>query len=410
MNKVFSNIGDAIKDIKKGKMIILVDNPNRENEADFYIPADKITSKHIITMMRRGGGLICVAITQEQAHRLSIPLMVRAEENTEKTKVNFTVSVDAKHGVSTGTSAYDRLKTIKTLIDPSSRTDELTRPGHVFGLIAKAGGVLERNGHTEAAVDLARLAGFTPAGVVCEIVREDGRMAKLPDLQKLSQELNCKIISIEDLRRYMEKNPQLKERKRTSVIKVASSTLPTTYGTFQLSIYKSLDAQVEHAVLLLGDMKKQPLPVRVHSQCLTGDTFFSLKCDCREQLDQSMKKIQRAGRGIILYLNQEGRGIGLANKIKAYALQEKGYDTIAANEILGMPVDGRSYKIAADILKDIGISRINLLTNNPDKEKQLMSYGITIVKSLQLETPVHAVNKKYLATKKNRLGHRLTSV
>jgi len=409
VNRYFSTIPEALDQIKKGKLLILVDNPKRENEGDFYIPADKVSPQHIITMIQKGGGLVCSAITQAQAYRLSLPLMIDPLSNTEKTKVNFTISVNSKMGITTGVSAFDRVKSIKILANPKSKQSDLTRPGHVSGLVAKQGGVLERDGHTEAAVDLARIANLNPTGVLCEIVRADGKMAKLKDLIILSQELNIKMVSINDLIKYLKRNPLPPLPEKSEVIKVATSTLPTIYGTFQISIYKSITDNREHTVLLMGDIK-QPLLTRVHSQCLTGDTFLSLRCDCGQQLHQSMKLISKAPSGVILYLNQEGRGIGLVNKIKAYSLQDQGHDTVEANHTLGFPADARNYKVAADILKDLGIKKINLLTNNQDKEKQLATFGIDIIKRVPIESRHNGVNTKYLATKKHKLGHQLSMI
>lgn len=409
MKSYFSTIPEVLDQIKKGKPLILVDNPNRENEGDFYIPADYVTPKVITGMIRYGGGLICAAITKQQACRLSLPLMVTPEENTEKTKVNFSVSVNAKKGISTGVSAYDRAKTIKILANPKSKPSDLTRPGHVFGLIAKEGGILERAGHTEAAVDLARLAHLTPAGVLCEIVRADGRMAKLKDLIKLSKELSVPMVAIDDLIKFIKRNPLPSLLHESGVTKVATSTLLTEHGTFQIFIYKSLIENREHVVLLKGNIK-QPVLTRVHSQCFTGDTLFSLRCDCKQQLHRSLELINKAGSGIILYLNQEGRGIGLMNKIKAYSLQDQGCDTVEANHILGFPADARNYEAAADILKDLGIEKIELLTNNPNKEKQLVASGVQIIKRIPIEIPPNGVNDKYLATKKRKLGHLLKMI
>lgn len=405
----FATIPKALEDIKQGKMLIIVDSPTRENEGDFYIPANTATPESTLTMIKLGGGLICAAITKQQAVRLQLPLMVDPLENSETTKVNFTVSVNAKRGITTGVSAFDRLKTIKTLSDPKSSSSDLSRPGHVFGLVAKNGGVLERDGHTEAAVDLARLAGFTPAGVLCEIVGQDGQVAKLPELVKLSQKLDIKIISIKDLIKFLKKNPLDKHEESKEIIKTATSILPTKYGDFQLTVYKSVIDSREHVALVKGKMKETVL-LRIHSQCLTGDTLLSLRCDCGEQLHQSMKLISKNGSGVILYLNQEGRGIGLTNKIKAYALQDQGHDTVEANESLGFPIDARQYKVAVDILKDLSITRVNLLTNNPDKEKQLINFGVEIINTTPLEIKPNKVNKHYLATKKQKLAHRLKFV
>lgn len=405
----FATIPEAIKDVKQGKMLIVVDHPDRENEGDLYIPVDTATSKSILTMIKLGGGLICAAITKKQAVNLQLPLMIDPLENNEITKVNFTVSVNAKKGTTTGVSAFDRLKTIKTLADPTSSPPDLSRPGHMFGLVAKNGGVLERDGHTEAAVDLARLAGFTPAGVLCEIVGKNGEMAKLPELVRLSQKLHIKIVFIKDLVTYIRNHslPSLYEEKE--IVKTAVSILPTKYGNFRLIVYKSVIDSREHVVLLKGEIEEITL-LRIHSQCLTGDTFQSLRCDCGEQLQQSMKLISKNGSGVILYLNQEGRGIGLSNKIKAYLLQDKGHDTVEANHALGFPSDARQYKVAADILNDLGIAKVNLMTNNPDKEKQLSVFNIEIIKTTSLEIKPNKVNRQYLVTKKQKLSHRLKLV
>lgn len=401
MKKIFADVAEAINDIKAGRMLILLDNPNRENEGDLYIPADKVTPQAVTTMIRKGGGLVCVAITSKQAGQLNLPLMVDPDQNTEKTKVNFTVSVNAKNGITTGVSAYDRTKTIKILVDPLSFPQDLTRPGHVLGLIAQDGGVLQRAGHTEAAIDLARLAGFHPAGVLCEILADDGRMASLADLEKLAAELKIKIVLIDDLINYIQ--------KESKIIQMASSILPTKYGEFQIIVYSSLIDNREHTVLVLGKIRESAL-VRIHSQCLTGDTFFSLRCDCGQQLQQSLKLISQHGSGIIIYLNQEGRGIGLINKIKAYTLQDQGHDTVEANHALGFLSDARQYKIAADILKDLGVLKVYLLTNNPEKENQLIKSGINILKRIPLEIKPNKINKSYLSAKKQKLGHYLKLV
>lgn len=403
----FTNIPAALEGIKQGRMLIIVDNPNRENEGDFYIPAEKLTPQHIITMIRWGGGLICCAITSLQAARLNLPLMVSPSENREKTGVNFTVSVNAKRGVRTGVSAYERTRTIKVLVNPASNANDLVRPGHILGLVAHNRGVLSRGGHTEAAVDLARLAGFSPAGVLCEIVGKQGEMAKMPELIKLSKKLNIKMVSIKDLVKFLKVNP-LKGLESKAIIKTASSTLPTKYGDFNLRVYRSFADNKEHLSLTKGTIKDTHL-VRIHSQCLTGDTFFSLKCDCNEQLHQSLKMIAKKG-GVILYLNQEGRGVGLSNKINAYSLQERGADTVDANLHLGLPADARDYSVACEILRDLGIKAVNLLTNNPEKKKALEKFGIKVEKMIPLEGSPNKFNKPYLLAKKSKLGHILTKV
>lgn len=403
----FCTIPQAIKEIKQGKTLIVVDDPHRENEGDFFCPTETITPAKVNQMIRLGGGLICTAISKRQAGRLSLPLMVEPQKNMENTKVNFTISVNAKNGITTGVSAYDRARTIKILGNQKTKAEDLVRPGHVFPLIAADGGVLERQGHTEAALDLVRLAEFTPAGVLCEILRDDGRMAKLADLVNLAKKLQIKIVSIADLISYLKKHPLPKE-KTSSIVKTTSSSLPTIYGTFQLSVYTSLLDGREHSLLVMGNTNKQPILTRIHSQCLTGDTLLSRKCDCRKQLHQSMKMIEKKGHGIIIYLNQEGRGIGLTNKIKAYALQEKGLDTVEANHALGLPADSRDYQIAAEILRDLAISDVTLLTNNPRKITGLLIHGIRIVKRIPLEIAPNPFNRSYLTAKKLKLNHYLS--
>lgn len=400
-------IADIIKHIKKGGMLIVIDDESRENEGDLYIASDKVTPEIINTMINRAGGLICCAITREQASKLYLPLMVANSKNTEKTGVNFTVSVNAKEGITTGVSAFDRAKTIAVMSSPKSDSSQLTRPGHVFGLVARDGGLHERDGHTEAAVDLSRLAGLNPTGVLCEVVGANGEMAKTSELEKLSKELGAPIVYINELKDYLQKNP-LPKIEHPEVIKVAGSKLPTKYGDFDVSIYRSEVDGGEHSVLTMGRLKN-PALTRIHSMCLTGDTFGSERCDCQNQLHQSMEAISRQGHGVLLYLNQEGRGIGLENKIRAYELQDQGFDTVEANCRLGLPIDGRDFKIAADILSELGINDIDLLTNNPNKIDQLEKYGIN-VNPVPVETEPNPNNKKYLTDKKNKLGHKLTRV
>lgn len=409
MKTLFSPIPEALADIKKGKMIIIIDDPKRENEGDFFVPAEKITPEHILTMIRYGGGLVCTAMTQEQAQRLHLPLMVNAEENTEKTKVNFTYSVNAKKGITTGVSAFDRAKTIQILANPKSKPTDIVMPGHVPGLVAKQKGLLERKGHTEAAVNLAQLAGFLPAGVLCEIVGKDGQMAKQDELFALAQKLDIKIITIHDLATYLKSHPLPKKETVPSVKKTATSMLPTKYGTFQINVYKSILDNREDVVLVKGELKKEPVLTRIHSKCFTGDTFFSLKCDCGEQLSTSMQMIGEKG-GVLVYLDQEGRGIGLSQKILAYALQEKGFDTVEANHELGLPTDSRDYLVAAEILRDLKIKKITLLTNNPDKIEQMEKNGITVVERIAVETVPNKTNRSYLVVKKQKLGHTLRNV
>ncbi len=407
--KQFITIPEALQEIQKGRMLIVVDDPERENEGDLYIPTDHVTPEAITTMIRFAGGIVCTAITEAQAHRLSLPLMVPLQGNKEKTRVNFTVSVGARKSKGTGVSAFDRAHTIKILADQKSVKKDLVRPGHVFGLVARPGGVLERNGHTEAAVDFARLAGLNPAGVLCEVMGKNGKMAGRGEIMVLSKKLDIKVVLIRDLVRYLRKHPLPRLPEASKVILTATSRLSTKYDAFAVSVYESTADGREHVALVLGT-PKEPVLTRIHSQCVTGDTFFSLQCDCGSQLEKSMEQIKKAGSGILLYLNQEGRDIGLTAKIRAYALQDRGLDTVEANHALGLSADARDYKIAADILKDIGIRGIHLLTNNPDKEKQLASCGIRIVKSIPLEPASNPLNKKYLRTKKNKMGHRLRKV
>ena len=407
--KTFVSIPEALNEIRKGKLLIVVDSSDRENEGDLYIPTDLLTPKHMTAMIRHGGGLICTAITKEQAWRLSLPLMVPAHENREKTHVNFTVSLSAKKGVTTGVSAFDRAKTAKTMANPKSTGKNLARPGHMFGLVAEPGGVLKRDGHTEAAVDLARLAGLTPAGVLCEVVGKNGRMATQAELIALSNKLSVKMVHIRDIKRHLLKHPLPAFPEPPCVTRMAESKLRTAYGVFTIAIYEAFADRREHAALFFGNLKKSPL-VRLHSRCVTGDVFSSLQCDCGGQLAESMRLLQKDKGGVLLYLDQEGRGIGLANKIKAYALQEKGYDTVEANHALGLPSDARNYKVAADILKDLGVTSVRLLTNNPEKKKQLMRHGITVAARVPLERIPNHINRKYLKTKKKKMGHHLRKV
>src|SRR3990167_7271346 len=432
----FCSVPEAIEEIRKGRMLIVVDSPKRENEADLYIPADAATGENINTMLKYGGGIVCAAITPMQAHNLQLSAMVPLAQNTEKTGVNFTVSVNAKRGITTGVSAYDRAKTIRILANPKSRAEDITKPGHVFGLVARAGGLLKREGHTEAAVDLARLAGRRPAGVLCEIVGANGRMARGAEIARLSQKLRIKIVAIKDIVRYLRARPLPLLRIPHGVARFSESVLPTRHGTFRIIVYTSTFDDLEHVVLVhlpaplayarrasrrarqaggnSGKMPfgahNKPVLVRVHSQCLTGDTFGSLRCDCREQLQASMERITKAGNGIIVYLNQEGRGIGLGNKIKAYALQDEGYDTVDANHALGFSADARDYEVAALILKDLGAEQIKLLTNNPEKENQLSALGIKIIERVPLEIHHNKINEGYLLAKKKKLGHRLAKI
>ncbi len=396
---LFDPIEDVIKDIRAGKMVIVTDDADRENEGDLVMAAEKITPDAVNFMATHGRGLICAPITEERAEQLGLQRMVL--ENRESYRTDFTVSVDAAQGVTTGISAHDRARTIQLLVDPQAKPLDLVQPGHVFPLRAKPGGVLRRAGHTEAGVDLARLANLTPAGVLCEILNADGTMARLPELLKFRKKHKLKMCSIEDLIIYRRSRERLIEREQ--VIK-----LPTDYGEFDLHMYRSVIDNVHHLALVKGTISpKKAILVRVHSECLTGDVFGSLRCDCGGQLHTALQQIEAAGNGVLLYMRQEGRGIGLPAKIHAYKLQEEGLDTVEANIKLGFPAELRDYGMGAQILCDLGVRKMRFLTNNPKKVIGLDGYGLKIVEVVPIKSPSNPHNAKYLETKRLKMGHLL---
>jgi 3,4-dihydroxy 2-butanone 4-phosphate synthase/GTP cyclohydrolase II len=400
MDKVLNKIEDAIADIKAGKVVIVVDDEDRENEGDFITAARNITPEVVNFMATHGRGLICASILESRADELGLELMVPINSATHETP--FTVSIDLKgHGCSTGISAHDRAKTILALIDPNIKPEEFGRPGHIFPLRAKKEGVLRRAGHTEATIDLARLAGFEPAGALVEIMNEDGSMARLPELLLIAKKFDLKIISIKDLIEY-------RLRTETDITRDVEIELPTQWGDFKMVAYTHLSTQLQHLALYKGEWKKdEAVLVRVHSSCMTGDIFGSCRCDCGAQLHSAMETIEKEGKGIIVYMNQEGRGIGLLNKLKAYKLQEQGRDTVEANLELGFKMDERDYGIGAQIIRDLGVSKIRLMTNNPKKRVGLMGYGLEIVENIALEIQSNQYNRVYLETKRDKLGHSL---
>ena len=399
LKQISATVDAAIAAIRSGRMVVVIDDANRENEGDLVMAAEHVTPEAINFMARHGRGLICVPMVPERLEALDLPLMVRTPQDSMRTA--FTVSVDARDGVTTGISARDRARTIAVLADPESSADDLLRPGHIFPLAAKPGGVLRRPGHTEAAVDLARLAGCLPAGVVCEILREDGSMMREQELRAFAAAHQLPVLEIADLIRYRLRDEQLFER-------VGASQLPTDYGNFTAYAYHEPLTNLTHLALVMGTVDDgAPVLARVHSECLTGDVFASRRCDCGPQLHQALRQIGEAGRGVLLYMRQEGRGIGLANKIRAYALQDQGYDTVSANEALGFPADLRDYGVGAQILADLGVRAVSLLTNNPDKYYALEAYGLTIAERVPIKIEAGPDNARYLATKRDRLGHWL---
>jgi 3,4-dihydroxy 2-butanone 4-phosphate synthase/GTP cyclohydrolase II len=400
----FPAVEEAAREIRHGHMIIVRDSLDRENEADLVMAAEKATPAAINFMIKHGGGLICVAFKRERASKLGLSPMVSTDENTTAFGCDFTVSVDARKGVTTGISAADRAATVKLLASPRTRPYDLVRPGHIFPIRARAGGVLARAGHTEATVDLVRLAGLNPVGVMCEVLDRSGKAAQVEDIDRLARKFRMKTVTIEELIEYRRYHERLVER-------VSSAHLPTEFGHFIAHVYDCPSQNREHLALVMGKINPEaPVLVRVHSQCVTGDTLHSVRCDCRDQLAMAMKKIGEEGRGVLLYLSQEGRGIGLANKIRAYALQDKGLDTVQANLQLGLPADMRDYSVGAQILADLGVRKINLLTNNPKKISGIERFGLKILKRVPIETFPHDGNRRYLKVKKDKLGHLLSKV
>ena len=397
------SVPEAVSYLKKGNMIIIVDDEDRENEGDLMIASEKVTPEAINFMSKHARGLVCVSLTEDRSNELQLPLMV--DKNTSRFETPFTISVDARHNITTGISAYDRAETIRCIIDAETRPDDLVKPGHIFPLRAKRGGVLIRAGQTEASLDLTRIAGLYPSGIICEIMKEDGTMARMPELIEFYEKFDVPIITVEEIIKY-------RVQKETLVEEVSEATLPSRWGTFIIKVFEDQIHQETHVALIKGDVSgDDPVLVRVHSQCLTGDAFGSLKCDCGNQLSRAMEMIEREKRGILLYLiNQEGRGIGLPGKIKAYKLQEHGLDTVEANLELGFDVDQRDYGIGAQIIRSLGVKKLRLITNNPTKYIALSGYGLEIAERISLEIEPSEESLLYMKTKKEKMGHLLKKI
>jgi len=394
---IFNTIEEAVEDFRQGKILIVVDDEDRENEGDFILAAEKVTPEAINFFLKEGRGVVCAPLSAERSDELQLHLMV--DTNTSLHETPFTVSIDYIHGTTTGVSTSDRAATVKALADPNAKADDFARPGHIFPLRAIEGGVLRRAGHTEAAIDLCKLSGLFPAAVLCEILDDDGTMARLPKLKIIAKKFNLKIISVRALIEY-------RMRKETLVQRVVETNLPSKYGTFRLVAYKSITDDKEHLALIKGNVTTgEPVLVRVHSECLTGDVFGSLRCDCNAQLIAAMQRVEKEGRGVVLYMRQEGRGIGLFNKLKAYHLQDQGFDTVEANEKLGFRADLRDYGVGAQILRDLGVRKMRLMTNNPKKIIGLNGYGLEVVERVSIEITPNEYNEKYLTVKRDKLGH-----
>ncbi|MEP7106819.1 MAG: bifunctional 3,4-dihydroxy-2-butanone-4-phosphate synthase/GTP cyclohydrolase II [Ferruginibacter sp.] len=399
---MIDSIESAVEDIKNGKLVIVVDDEDRENEGDFITAAQNVTPEIINFMSTYGRGLICTPLSEERCDELNLPAMVI--DNTSLHATPFTVSIDLLgHGCTTGISAHDRAKTIQALVDPATKAEDLGRPGHIFPLRAKKGGVLRRTGHTEATIDLARFAGFAPAGVLVEIMNEDGSMARLPQLLEIAKRFNLKLVTIKDLITYrLSKESLIKEEVRVK--------MPTKYGNFELIAFRQINTGEIHLAIKKGDWQKdEPVLVRVHSSCMTGDILGSLRCDCGDQLHKALKMVETAGKGLVLYMNQEGRGIGLLNKLKAYKLQEQGMDTVEANLELGFGMDERDYGVGAQILRHLGIRKMKLMSNNPKKRAGLLGYGLEVIETVPIEIKPNEYNEKYLITKRDKMGHDILS-